>query len=825
MTKSRLTLKRPSDGTEDSGGDSGGFIPTPPPYRPPIYTEAMRSSRFRNGGPRKGLPSSKFLDDPSSSSSKYPSMMPQIAKVLLESQSAVGHGATPRPRKNGSQKSGPNSRAQSQSYFEQYLNYGGGTPSTGATTPETGADRNSATESPGKSSADFLSRPYYESITPRPRGAPRRPTTPAGNNRKQQQYHHHSKFETTLESPQSASGSGSDNEESSPWQSRGREGDENRESSSTQPSSDNDFVPDDFDGFDFEKVVTEGGATAPLISDDQPPSHSKLSRNKNPFSSSSSSSSSFGNKFNPANSVVSGPNSYMTLSYAPLSEDQRSSLKSRSSRPSSSSLLSSSAPEIKPMTTYHSLPSHHQHPKSQKAGGHHHSRNHQHQLPDHPIRPRGQHHHQMVQNEPEYTPLEERALLFRTQTEHPTTSSSEDQQESPEAENEGDSPDSNSDDALFRLNYADTYARRGLHEAPEVPPSPSGHPLHRKNSHHHRQHRTPKSPPPPPEDQYSFQGSHRHSSTANLQQQQQPDPEWQRLQSQAEPEVNATDDESFHQESPPEVFTVTPPPIGSQAQAQAQALEKEKYDFAESVKQYAKEFGFEVPSPPGGGGGGDDKVMVGTATVVGNNGQKQTGKNQKKPAANSNHRRRKPSAFADQTAAASSKNESQVVDSHYYFNVLFPEFAADFKEKYQTPGRGDGLSQLTSSSASSSPTSNEASNPQSSVVPLNEATADDFRAVMSSFAAMVGEQEASEMVSKPSNSTTTTATTTSSTAETPATTLATPVIEQNQQLTKEDMDAILLQFNEVISSKEKAAAVEAAKGGVPGDLEEEVERM
>ena len=91
----------PGDGTEDSGGDSGGggFIPTPPPYRPPIYTEAMRSSRFRNGGPRKGLPSSKFLDDPSSSSSKYPSMMPQIAKVLLESQSAMGHGATPRPRK------------------------------------------------------------------------------------------------------------------------------------------------------------------------------------------------------------------------------------------------------------------------------------------------------------------------------------------------------------------------------------------------------------------------------------------------------------------------------------------------------------------------------------------------------------------------------------------------------------------------------------------------------------------------------------------------------------------------------------------------------
>lgn len=814
-----------ADGGDDSSDSGAGFIPTPPPYRPPIYTEAM-STRYRGpksgggSGGRSSPKSNAFIGD-----SKYPSMMPQIAKVLFESQSS--QGATPRPaggsgsssRKHKHGNRAPKTAAQSQSYFEQYVNFD--TPANsgvGATTPETG-DRGapeSGTESPESfKTDDFFNRPYYESTKPtkpKPRSGRRPPHPP-------KKYHH--KFETTLESPP-AGGTGGEgatygrvimystrthpspkpqtenDEEPNHWQQNGRGGGGEKpattSSSSSSDSSDELFVPDDFDGFNFEKV-TEG--SPPL--DDQPPHSRPYSKHK---------SSSFNNKFNPANSVVSGPNSYMTLSYEPLSDEQKSSLGKR--RPVSTS-------SIKPMTTFHGGPYHGQPKKAHK-----------------PTR--------VQQNEPEYAPLrtEERtpSLVFRTQTEHPTMSLKdiEDQQESPDADSDsdGDEPDSTVD-PILQFNYVDTYARRGLHDAPEVP----SHYNRQSNNHRRKQKRT--RTPLKAADTYNFEGSHRHLTAQQPEmvarnnyesptRASQPSPEWQRQQAQAEPEVAGGDDNGLQQQQQPVKLTYyrsyrrrdlplspdshlsgesttnrylfTPegesstnyPSYPSSEQPQAASssqLEAEKYDFSESVKKYAKEFGFEVPT--------NDKDNQ----KLNNNkegGALASNAASASVAANSNHRASLLSSDQPQSQSSSASNESSKSDSHYYFNMLFPEFSTEFKEKHQNPSRAEGLQLLSSSLEQQS---SDDKTPQNSQKDDEKKGADDFRSVMSTFVAMVGDETITSELAKP---VTKTAAAASPTAEKTNTSGA-----GENQLSKEDVDAILLKFNEVISSKEKAAAVEASK--------------
>lgn len=737
-------------------------------------------------------------------------MMPQIAKVLLQSQSS--QGATPRPgnsrhpKQPGSKQ--PKTAAQSQAYFEQYINFD--TPAdsgVGATTPETGAY--GRTESPAgevSKSEDggfFDSRPYYESSSkPKPKPRPRSGRRPPAS-KNHHQYTH--KFETTLESPPAGGGSAGggatygkvvmystrmhpspkpDNDEpTDSWQNGERGGQRDQpattSSSSSDDSSDDSFVPDDFDGFNFEKVP-EG--TSPL--DDQP---------SRPYSKpkGGGSGSSFGNKFNPANSVVSGPNSYMTLSYEPLSDEQKASLagKRRSSGSPSSS--------VKPMTTFHY---HQQQPK--KSAVHKQRR--------------------LQQNEPEYVPNQHRApaLVYRTQTEHSALSmkeNTEDQQESPDADadSEGnDEPDASAD-PILQFNYADTYARRGLHDAPEVPAHFNRQSKgHRRNNNQQRRSRTPLKAA----DTYSFEGSHQHLTAARqpevagsggddngLQQQQPVKLTYYRSYRRRDLPLSA--DSHLNGESTTNRYLFTPegesstnyPSYPSSENPQTAAsspsqLQAEKYDFSESVKKYAKEFGFEVPSK--------EKAEVGSVVQKKEEKEVSTGS----AAANSNSRATLLLSDQPQSKSSSASNGSSKNDSHYYFNMLFPEFSSEFKEKYQNPSKAEGLGDLLSSSLEQQPSSKDQT-PQNGQQPKEgeNKEPDDFRSVMSTFVALVGDETVTSELAKPS------AKTVAAPTEVEKSSSTSGGVAKENELSKEDIDAILLKFNEVISSKEKAAAVEASK--------------
>lgn len=732
----------------DQEGDSAEAANPGRPYNPAPAVYAQQGPpprRFRQKDHHRGKLSSprphSQAQVENDSDSRYPSMMPQIAKVIYGSGGQSSHATTSSSVDAALQQEHP---PVGSSYGRQqhYPTYG----QTPATTPRT------FTEASVK---NYLSRPrqteYDDYTTPK---SSRASPSPQMHNK------YNPKYETNIEKPPQHPPSrgagqvmtysyfGKPGDKSLPETPNFRHlsglpppqtpsttsiGSENYGRDS-QEEGEHQGDQGEHDGEHEQNEVREEPRSSLKYRHHQH-SQPRIESHYRPSLPVSDSPPSMA-KFDSKNSVKTGTNSFMTLSFEPVSESHKTRIKQ------AVAVRERAYSSQQPSESY--------------------SKNNQNQdVEDH-----------FTKN-----------VFYKPQTRGNVI---EDQQEAPSHRAQA-----------IKFNYRDTYARPGLHEAPLLPENGPT----QQNSR-------------PYYGGYSQAASTRSLSSYATQ----PPPKGNHQQSPLTPtekphsQVKVTYYRTFHrtkepdQNSHPQSPLTAPreskrghqefpyPPLESQAPSQptkpeeGQASEVEqKFDFSGSIEKYAKEFGFEMPSA---------SKPEPTRVVS----RRQAASHPRSSSSHPNHLFSSPAEHPFAGRPQSNLPSKNAMDTHFYRNMIYPEFAPEFKEYQQSYHGTTGLSQiqdlLNAPSAGTVGQRPESENEADGEMPAN--IDKDLASVLSFAKSFVTEEAASSDPKGPKKN---------------------PGDEN--KVTKADVDDIISKFAQVVSEgtkQESAAAAAAASVGTSAKL-------